>query len=127
MPERSSFDYAVIRVAPSVEREEFINAGIILYCRTQGFLHAKIIRNFEKLKAFAPEISLQNIRKQLESIPKICTGGKEAGDLGKLSQSERFNHLVAPKSAMIQSSPVHCGLCDDPQAQLEKLYSALVE
>lgn len=121
MPERSSFDYALIRVVPHVEREEFMNVGVILFCRTERFLDARIMLDEERLRDFAPELDVNTVRAQLELIPRICAGGPEAGPFGQLDQSERFHWLTSPRSTTIQVSPVHCGLCTNPAAALSNL------
>ena len=123
MPANHVFDYAVIRVVPYVERDEFINAGVILFCKTLRFLDARIDLNVRRLLALAPGADVERIHAQLEAMRSICGG---AGPIGRLSQSERFHWLTAPRSTIIQTSPVHCGLCDDPQATLDHLLETLV-
>ena len=123
MPGNNVFDYAVIRVVPYVERDEFINAGVILFCKTLRFLDARIDLNVRRLLALAPGADVERIHAQLEAMCSICGG---AGPIGRLSQSERFHWLTAPRSTIIQTSPVHCGLCDDPQATLDHLLETLV-
>ncbi len=127
MHEHCAFDYAVVRVVPRVEREEFVNVGVILYCRTRQFLQARLHYEPQRLLALNPDLDLVMVRDHLELIPRICAGGKEAGALGELSQSERFHWLVAPRSTVIQISPVHSGLADDPQAALDDLFARLVD
>ncbi len=126
MPAASPFDYAIVRVVPNVEREEFINVGVILFCRALRFLDARIEPDVERLAAFAPELDLPMVEAQLDLIPRICAGGPEAGPLGGLEQAERFHWLVSPRSTTIQVSPVHPGLCVDPQATLDDLFDTLV-
>lgn len=129
MSARSSFDYTVVRVVPRVEREEFINAGVILFCRTRAFLDARIALDERRILALAPELdgeTLAEIREHLASIPRICGGAKDAGPVARLSRPERFHWLVAPRSTVIQPSPVHSGLCDDPAAALERLFAEMV-
>lgn len=126
MPALASFDYAVVRVVPRVEREEFVNAGVILFCRTRRFLEARIELNQARLRALAPAIDLLEVEERLALIPRICRGGPTAGPLGALSQAERFHWLVAPRSTVIQTSPVHSGICDDPLAELERLMATMV-
>ncbi len=126
MPAHSSFDYAIIRVVPRVEREEFINAGVILYCLTRRFLDARIELDERRLTALAPDADVELIRSHLASIPRVCAGGKAAGPIGQLPQKERFHWLVAPRSTMLQTGPVHSGLCEDPAAALEHLMDRLV-
>ena len=126
MPAPSSFDYAIIRVVPRVEREEFINAGVILYCLTRRFLDARVELDERRLLALAPDADVELIRSHLESIPRICAGGKAAGPIGQLPQKERFHWLVAPRSTMLQTGPVHAGLCEEPAKALEHLMQRMV-
>ena len=126
MPERSSFDYAVIRVVPRVERGESINAGVILFCLEKDFLKAKIEVDEPRLRALWPEIDMDLVRRHLEAIPKICDGAPDAGPIGRLSLRERFHWLVAPRSTIIQISPVHAGLCDHPERAIEDLFQKAV-
>jgi hypothetical protein len=127
MPGLSSFDYAVLRVVPQVEREEFINVGVILFCRTLRFLDARIVLDAQRLAALSPDIDLDMVQAQLDLFSRICAGGPEAGPIGELDQSERFQWLVAPRSTTIQVSPVHCGLCRDPRLALDDLFERLVQ
>jgi hypothetical protein len=122
----NSYDYALIRLVPSVERGECLNVGVILFCRTLGFLGARIHLNATRALALSPDLDLAAIQQQLDSIMLICKGGPEAGDLGKMSQSERFQWLVSPRSTVIQISPVHEGVGDDPEAALEHLLKTMV-
>ena len=126
MPARSSFDYAVIRVVPRVEREEFVNAGVIVFCLEKDFLAARVEVNEPRLCALWPEIDLDLVRQHLEAIPKICAGAPDSGPIGRLSLRERFHWLVAPRSTMIQISPVHAGLCDHPERAIEELFEKAV-
>ncbi len=128
MPARSSFDYAIIRVVPRVERGEFINAGAILFCRTRRYLAARIELDVPRLLAFAPEAErdLAEIEQHLDASPVSCAGGAAAGPIGALSQAERWHWLVAPTSTIIQPSPVHSGLCTEPAVMLEHLLATMV-
>lgn len=126
MPALSSYDYAVLRVVPNVEREEFINVGVILFCRTRRFLGARIDLEPERLAVLAPELDLEMVKAQLDLFPRICAGGPDAGPIGQLEQPDRFHWLVAPRSTAIQVSPVHCGLCTDPQAALDDVFEKQV-
>ena len=121
-----TFDYAVIRVVPRVEREEFINVGIILSCPAQKFLEARIEPDWKRLKAFAPELQKKTIRKYLEIIPKICAGDKAAGIIGQMKQRERFYWLTAQRSTIIQTSPIHTGFCSDTKKTIENLLDKMV-
>jgi len=126
VPTQSSFDYALVRLAPRVEREEFMNVGVILFCRTRKFLEARLALDQERLAALAPNLDPTEIQDHLDLIPRLCAGGPEAGPIGCLSQAERFHWLVSPRSTVIQISAVHCGLCTDPQAALVGLFKQLV-
>jgi Protein of unknown function (DUF3037) len=126
VPVPSSFDYAVVRIVPRVDREEFINAGVLLYCLSQGFLGAHIALDEKRLLALAPEVDLGLVRSHLEALPRICAGGTDAGPIGQLPQKERWHWLVSPRSTMLQTSPVHSGLCEDPEAALEGLMDSMV-
>jgi hypothetical protein len=126
MPARSSFDYAVIRVVPRVERGELINAGVILLALTKDFLAARVEVDEPRLRALWPEIDVDLVRQHLEAIPKICAGTPDSGPIGRLSLRERFHWLVAPRSTIIQVSPVHAGLCDHPERALEELFRQTV-
>jgi hypothetical protein len=122
----NSYDYAVVRVVPRVEREEFINAGIILSCPTQDYLGARIELDENRLRALDPRANLESVRAHLASIPLICAGGPQAGPIGLLSRRERFHWLVAPRSTIIQVSPVHTGRCTDVPGTLEHLLEVMV-
>jgi hypothetical protein len=122
----NSYDYALIQLVPSVERGECLNIGVILFCRTLEFLGARIHLNATRSLALSPDLDLAAIQQQLDTIMLICEGGPEAGPLGKMSQSERFHWLVSPRSTIIQISPTHEGVCDDPRAALEHLFKTMV-
>ncbi len=126
MHDPSSYDYAVIRVVPRVEREEFVNAGIIVLCSARDFLEARIELDEPRLLALAPGADLESIHRHLASIPVICRGGDGAGPIGRLSARERFDWLVAPRSTVIQTSVVHTGRCTDPAAVIERLLDTMV-
>jgi hypothetical protein len=121
------YDYAVVRVVPKVDREEFINAGVILSCPDLSFLEARIKLNESRLLAIDPSVDLDVMRKHLSTIPTICAGGDDAGSIGQLPQRQRFHWLVAPRSTIIQTSPVHTGRCIEPSAALEHLVATIVE
>lgn len=121
-----TYDYAVIRVVPRVEREEFVNVGVIVACPGRGFLDARIDLDEERLMALDPTLDIESIKSHLAAIPAVCAGGEGAGPIGQLSQRERFHWLVAPRSTVIQTSPVHTGQCEDPVAVLEHLLETMV-
>jgi len=125
MPDLASFDYAMVRVVPHVEREEFLHAGVIVYCRARRYLAAVVRLDRERLAALAPEVDPDEVLAHLQLIPRICAGGRMAGEVGQLSQVERFRWLVSPRSTVIQTSTVHGGLCADPAAELAKLAQQL--
>jgi len=127
MPTPSSFDYAVVRVVPHVEREEFINVGVILFCRTRRFLGARMALDVARLRALAPTCNVAKVQTHLALIPCICDGGPEAGPIGQLEQAERFHWLTHPRSTVIQVSPVHTGLCTDPATALDHLLATMVQ
>lgn len=126
MPEPSAFDYAVIRVVPHVEREEFVNVGVILFCSTRRFLDVRIRLDEARLKSLSPELDMVQVRDQLDLVARVAAGGPSAGPLGQLSRFERFHWLVSPRSTTIQISPVHGGLADDLPAALDDLFTRLV-
>ena len=126
MPDNFRYDYAVIRVVPKVDRDEFINAGVIVSCPDLSFLEARIKLNEARLLALDPTVDLELVRKHLAAIPIICRGGDGAGSIGQLPQRQRFHWLVAPRSTVIQTSPVHTGRCGDPVAALDHLLEIMV-
>lgn len=121
-----TYDYAVIRVVPRVEREEFANVGVILSCERAGFLDARIELDERRLLALDPTLDLESLRRHLAAIPAICRGGAEAGPIGLLPQRARFHWLTAKRSSIIQTSPVHMGKCGDMPAILEHLMDRMV-
>lgn len=126
MPDRCTYDYAVIRVVPKVEREEFINVGVVVSCPTKQFLAACIELDEQRLLAIDASLDLETIRTHLAAIPLICRGGELAGPIGQLPPRERFHWIVAPRSTIIQTSQVHTGLCQDPAKVLEHLLNTMV-
>jgi len=127
VPDKFRYDYAVIRVVPKVDREEFINAGVIVSCPELSFLEARIKLDETRLLSLDPSVDLDLVRKHLASIPTICRGGDGAGSIGQLPQRQRFHWLVAPRSTVIQTSPVHTGRCGDPAAALDHLVATMVD
>jgi hypothetical protein len=121
-----TYDYAIVRVVPKVEREEFVNVGVIVSCPDRGFLEARIELNEQRLLALDATHDIAAIRAHLAAIPTICAGGEQAGPIGQLPQRERFHWLVAPRSTVIQTSPVHTGRCTDPSDVLEHLLETMV-
>jgi hypothetical protein len=126
VPEPSSFDYAVLRIVPRVERQEFLNAGVIVFCLQQDFLGARVHWDPARIEAFSGSVDLPELRRHLEAYPKICAGATDSGPIGRLTRRERFHWLVAPRSTILQVSDVHSGICIDPAEELEKLFEQLV-
>lgn len=126
MPDNDTYDYAVIRVVPRVDREEFVNVGVIVSCPARNFLEAAIELDEKRVRALDATLDMEAIRAHLATIPLVCAGGEAAGAIGKLSQRERFHWLVAPRSTVIQTSAAHTGRCDSPGALIEHLLDTLV-
>jgi hypothetical protein len=121
-----TYDYAIVRVVPRVERGEFVNAGIILSCDIERILEARIELDEKALLGLDADVDLDMVRSILATIPAICGGGSGAGPIGRLSARERFHWLVAPKSTIVQTSPVHTGQCPDPREALEHLMDRMI-
>ncbi len=126
MQENRLFEYAVIRVVPKVEREEFVNIGVILYCSTDKFLKCQYELNPDRLKALCPTVDIDELREHIVSFDRICQGGKEAGAIGKLPIAERFRWLTSTRSTIVQTSKTHPGLCTDANEMLASLYKQMV-
>lgn len=123
MPAKSTYDYALIRVVPRVELGEFINVGVVLYCRTARFLAVRIAMDEERVSAFAPHLNVDELRKHLSLLTELCDG---VGPIGELGQADTFHWIVAPHSTVIQASPVHTGLCTNPAEALDQLMETVV-
>jgi hypothetical protein len=121
-----TYDYAIVRVVPRVERGEFVNAGIIMSCDVERVLQARIELDEAALLALDAGVDLEIVRSTLAAIPAICAGGAQAGAIGELSARERFHWLVSPKSTIVQTSPVHTGQCSDLHAALEHLMNRMI-
>jgi hypothetical protein len=121
-----TYDYAIIRAVPKVEREEFINVGVIVSCPAKGFLEARIELDEQRLLSLDATLDVESIRKHLATIPAICAGGEQSGPIGQLSQRERFYWLTAARSTIIQTSSVHAGRCKSPDEVLEHLLDTMV-
>jgi hypothetical protein len=126
MPEPCPFDYAVVRVVPRVERGEFVNAGVIVSCPGKSYLKARVELDAARLAALDPGFDRETVERHLAAIQRICEGGAGAGPIGLLPQRARFHWLVAPRSTIIQTSPVHTGFCGDGDAMLERLFDQMV-
>ena len=120
------FQYAVLRVVPRIEREEFVNVGVIVFCRTRRFLRARVALDPRRIRTLSPDIDLETVREHLDARVRIAAGDPDAGPIAALPQSERFHWLVAPSSTVIQTSSVHSGLCDEPESVLDRLFEQLV-
>ena len=122
----SPFQYAIVRVVPRVERGECVNAGVVLFCRPRRYLEARVELDAARLHALAPDADLDAVRAHLDALRRVASGDPSAGAIAELPASERFHWLVAPSSTIIQCSPVHTGLTDDPDGELERLMAQLV-
>ena len=122
----SAFQYAIVRIVPQIERGECVNAGVVLFCRSLGFLAARIELDEARVRALAPEVDLDSVRSHVDALARIAAGAPAAGPIAALPASERFHWLVAPASTVIQCSPVHTGLSVDPARELERLAERLV-
>jgi hypothetical protein len=120
------FQYAIVRVVPRVERGECMNVGVVFFCRPRRYLGARTALDEARLAAFAPGLDVAEVRSHLEAMTRIAAGDADAGPVARLDQSGRFNWLVAPSSTIIQTSPVHTGLCEDPDETLGRLMEKLV-
>jgi hypothetical protein len=126
VPAEYTYDYAIVRVVPRVERGEMVNVGVILSCPDLDFLDAKVEIDAARLRALDPSLDLEATRTHLETIPRICRGGAHAGPIAELPKRGRFHWLVSPRSTVIQMSPVHTGRTADPAATLERLLDSMV-
>ena len=126
MPGKHLFEYAVIRVVPKVEREEFLNVGIILFCAEQRFLKMVFDLNEERLGLFSKSLDVEEVKERLCAFQQICKGGREGGAIGQLPMSGRFRWLTANRSTVLQTSAVHPGFCEDAEGMLMKLVGELV-
>ena len=126
MQQQHLFEYAVIRIVPRVEREEFLNVGVILYCAKLNFLQTLYTLNEERLRIFCTEIDKHELLQNLQAFERICIGGDDAGPIGRLDTAERFRWLTATRSTILQTSKVHPGFSTDPQETLNRLYTQLV-
>jgi hypothetical protein len=126
MQDNHLFEYAVIRVVPRVEREEFLNIGVILYCKQQRFLQTIYTLDEERLLSFCASLDIQTLKAYLCAFEQICKGTKEGGPIGKLDIASRFRWLTATRSSILQTSKVHPGFCRDAQETLIRLHTQLV-
>lgn len=129
MAQREAFQYALWRVVPDIERGERINAGVVVHCRRRSFLGARVLLDDDRLRALAGGWAADNagdIRRHLDALAAIAAGEPTAGPISALPRSERFGWLTAASSTVVQPSAIHTGLCDDPQAVLDRLFDRLV-
>ena len=126
MPENHLFEYAVIRIVPKVEREEFLNVGVILYCQQERFLQTLFTLDEDRLRNFSPETDIPELKGCLGAFVQICRGGTEGGPIGKLDMASRFRWLTATRSTVIQASKVHPGLCTNALETLTRLHDKMV-
>ncbi len=126
MPGAESYQYALWRVVPDLQRGETLNAGVILYCRRHGFLEARVRVDHDRFQTLAPALDPRAVADHLDGMARVAGGDPGAGELAQLGQSERFGWLVAPASTLVQPGSVHTGLCADPAELLERLFARLV-
>jgi hypothetical protein len=126
MQEKTLFEYAVIRVVPRVEREEFLNVGVVMYCAKQKFLQVVFELDEQRLKALSVKLDIDEVKEHLQAFEQICIGGTQGGPIGKLDIASRFRWLTATRSTVVQCSKVHPGFCKDAAETLAKLHSQLV-
>lgn len=126
MQENYLYEYAVIRIVPRVEREEFLNVGVILYCPKKGFLKVRYQLDEARLKAFSCNLEVEELEEYLQTLERICIGGKNGGPIGVLPIASRFRWLTATRSTIIQTSKIHPGFCIEPVETLNRLYQQLV-
>ncbi|MFD0794918.1 DUF3037 domain-containing protein [Mucilaginibacter litoreus] len=126
MQDKHLFEYAVVRVVPRVEREEFINVGVIVYCARQKFLKMRYHIDRQRLLAFSKDLDIDTIEKNLQSFQRICNGGIDGGPIGELDAPSRFRWLTATRSTVVQTSKVHPGFCTSGEDVVDRLYQQLV-
>ena len=126
MPDKEQYEYAVIRIVPQVEREEFLNVGVVLYCSRHKFLQCRYHLNEERVLALYPHLDLDDMKRHLRSFEQICAGDPEGGPIARLGIAERFRWLTATRSTVLQTSRVHPGLCSDPSRMLDRIYAQQV-
>ncbi|MFE3327923.1 DUF3037 domain-containing protein [Streptomyces sp. NPDC059176] len=123
---RDVFEYALLRVVPRVERGEYVNAGVVLYCRARSFVAARTHLDEAKLRALDPQADVLGVRAALQAVEGVCRGGQDAGQAARDDAGRRFRWLIAPRSTVVQPGPVHTGLTADPEAEVERLLDVLV-
>jgi len=126
MPDKVIYEFAVIRVVPKVEREEFVNVGVMVFCKGKKYIGIKYKIDEQKIKAFSAEIDIDFLNNYLNAWDLVCQGNPQGGRIGELDQAYRFRWLTASRSTIIQSSPTHTGLCLDPEKILKDLFELYV-
>lgn len=126
MPTVSSFDYAIVRVVPRVERQEFINVGVIVFCLEKRYLQAKVHVDEARLRALWPDLDIDVVKRHADSVVRICAGDENASSIATLSQRERFHWLISPRSTILQTSPAHTGICTEGDDVMDRLFKQLV-
>ena len=126
MSVNDQYEYAVIRIVPQVEREEFLNVGVVLFCSKRKFLRCRYNLNVARVSAVFPELDLAEIQEHLHSFERICHGEADSGPIGRLVPAERFRWLTATRSTVLQTSKVHPGLCGDPDTMLDRIFQQQV-
>ena len=126
MSAKHLYEYAVLRYVPCVARQEFVNVGVLLYCKSPRFIGMKYALDENRILAFCPTANLAEVRPYLESMERICAGAKDSGPFGQLDPPSRFRWLSAARSTILQVSPVHPGLCTAPAAELERIFAEQV-
>jgi hypothetical protein len=126
VPDAEAFQYALLRAVPSLPRGEALNVGVVLYSPRHRFLEARTLANPERLRLLDPDLDLDAVRAHLALIEQVAAGERTAGPIAGLDRSERFGWITSPSSTVIQPSPVHTGLCDDPDSMLQHLFASLV-
>jgi hypothetical protein len=124
---RQLFEYALVRVVPRVERGECMNVGVLIWCQAVEYLDLRCVLDLPRLAALDPFLDVASVRTHLDALHQVCLGGPEAGAAGAMSPGERFRWLTAPRSTVVQTSPVHTGVTTDPAAELDHLVELLVE
>jgi hypothetical protein len=124
--DRDVFEYALLRVVPRVERGEFVNAGVVVYCRAKTFVAARTHLDEARLRALDPQVDMTGVRAALRAVEGVCRGGEDAGQAARDDAGRRFRWLIAPRSTVVQPGPVHTGLTLDPEAEVERLLDLLV-
>jgi hypothetical protein len=124
--EKRLFEYAVVRLVPCVERQEFLNVGIILYCPDEKILISRTELDEARIRLLCPTVAMDEVREHLNALDRICIGGESAGPIGMLTIGERFRWLTAPRSTIVQTSPVHTGICVNADDTMERLLEKMV-